>query len=262
MRRTTQSPRVLRTSDDSPVASYCIGLADDALILGQRLSEWCSCAPTLEADIEISNTALDCIGRARLLYGYAESLCGHDEDQLAYWRDSREYRNLLIFELPNGDFAQTMARQYFVDAFDALFFEALASSSDARLAEIAAKAVNEIRYHERCSALWLERLGDGSEESHRRMHAAVAQWWDYCSELFHVGDAERRLAAAGVAVDRAALLEPWRAKVRERMRAATLALPARQRAVSGGRDGMHSEHLGRLLAEMQWLQHAYPGLRW
>ena len=254
---------MLKTSEDSPpVLAYCLGLADDALVLGQRLSEWCSRAPTLEADIAFSNTALDYLGRARLFYAYAQTLCGHDEDQLAYWRDCGEYRNLLIFELPNGDFAQTMARQYFIDAFDTLFFDALAASSDARLAEVAAKAVKEARYHERCSALWLVQLGDGSDESHRRMQNAVAACWDYCSELFHLDEAERRLVDDGVAADRAALLEPWRAKVLARLDEAMLETPAHQRAVSGGREGVHTEHLGHLLAEMQWMQHAYPGLRW
>ncbi len=253
---------MLKVSGESPILDYCLGLADDAMTLGQRLSEWCSRAPTLESDIAISNTALDFIGRARLLYDYAGSLCGHDEDELAYWRDGREYRNLLIFELPNGDFAQTMVRQYFVDTFDVLFFGALASSSDSRLAEVAAKAVKEARYHERCSALWVLQLGDGSAQSHRRMQRAVEQVWDYCSELFHVGAEERRLVDDGVAVDRAALREPWREAALGHLSDATLRPPEHQRSVTGGRDGVHSEHLGPLLAEMQCMQHAYPKLKW
>lgn len=243
---------------------YAIGLGDDALILGQRLSEWCRNGPFLEEDLALTNVALDFVGRARMLYSYAGEVegKGRDEDAIAFLRDSREYTNLLINELPIGDFGDTMARQFLVDAFEVEFFAALTRSADATLAAIAAKAVKECRYHLRRSQDWIIRLGDGTEESHRRVQAGLDRVWGFSHELFTMNDAERNLAAAGIAVDRAALQAAWDKTVKTVVAQATLALPDSDWSVQGGRDGVHTEHLGLLLAEMQFLQRAYPGLQW
>ncbi len=243
---------------------YTLGLADDALILGQRLSEWCSHAPFLEEDLALANVALDFIGRARMLYGYAAALegAGRDEDALAYLRDCRDYRNLLIMELPRGDFAFSTARQFLVDAFNVPFLEALCHSADAELAAIAGKAIKESRYHYRRSREWVLRLGDGTEESHRRVQRAFDEIWGYTHELFRPVPAEHALVAVGIAPDRAALRARWESLVVPVLEEATLRRPADAWSVDGGREGTHTEHLGHLLAELQFMQRAYPGLQW
>jgi len=234
--------------------NYCIALGDDSVVLGHRLSEWCRNGPFLEEDLALTNVALDFIGRARMFYSYAA--------EIAYLRDSREYHNLLINELPNGDFAFTMARQFLVDVYDMGFFTELAQSKDPMLAAIAAKAVKESRYHLRRSEDWIKRLGDGTEESHERVQKAFEQLWGYLPELFEVSDEEQQLVDAGIAVDRSALEENWTASVHAVMREATLDVPDDDWSISGGRDGVHTEHLGFLLAEMQVLQRNYPGQQW
>lgn len=246
------------------VMNYAIALGDDALVLGQRLSEWCSNAPFLEEDLALANVALDYIGRARMFYSYAAELegRGRSEDDIAYLRDCREYRNLLIAELPRGDFAFSTARQFLVDAWSLGFLEALERSADARLAAIAAKAVKESRYHFRRSRDWMLRLGDGTAESKRRVQDALEQLWGYTPELFGTDAVEARLAASGIAVDRTALRDAWDARVDPVLAEAGLARPADAWAVSGGRDGMHTEHLGHMLSELQFLQRAYPGQQW
>lgn len=246
------------------VAEYAIALGDDALVLGQRLSEWCSNAPFLEEDLALANVALDFIGRARMFYAYAGE-CegkGRDEDAIAYLRDCREYRNLLINELPRGDFAFSTARQFLVDAFNLSFLERLCRSSDAQLAAIAAKALKESRYHFRRSRDWMIRLGDGTPESHRRVQRALEELWGYTHEMFRPLAPEQRLVAAGIAVDRSALRSEWLARIEPVLAEATLARPADGWAVGGGREGTHTEHLGHLLAELQFMQRAYPGLAW
>ena len=243
---------------------YCTALGDDSLVLGHRLSEWCRNGPFLEEDLALTNVALDFMGRARMFYAYAAELEGKDrsEDDIAYLRDCREYRNLLIHELPIGDFAFTMARQLLVDVFDVEFFTALGQSRDAMLAAIAAKAVKESRYHLRRSEDWAKRLGDGTEESHDRIQAAFNQLWAYVPELFQMSDDELRLLDAGIAVDRNALEDNWQTTVHTILKEATLEIPNDENAIAGGRDGIHTEHLGYLLAEMQFLQRSYPGLQW
>ena len=243
---------------------YCIALGDDALTLGHRLSEWCSNGPFLEEDLALTNVALDFIGRARMYYGYAAKVegKGRGEDDFAYLRDCRDYRNLLINELPNGDFAFTMARQLMVDVFDVGFFTALAAWKDENLTAIAAKAVKESRYHLRRSEDWIKRLGDGTEESHARTQKAFDELWGYAAEMFQMTDDERQLAGAGIAVDRAGLKPAWTASVQAVLKQATLEIPAGDWAIGGGRDGIHTEHLGYLLAELQFLQRAYPGQQW
>jgi len=243
---------------------YCIALGDDALTLGHRLSEWCSNGPFLEEDLALTNVALDFIGRARMFYAYAAEIegGGRGEDDFAYLRDCREYRNFLINELPNGDFAFTMARQFMVDVFDVAFFGRLAGSADPNLAAIAAKSLKESRYHLRRSEDWIKRLGDGTEESHRRVQDAFEHLWGYADEMFAMSAEERHLADAGIAADRTALKPGWTASVQGLLKEATLAVPAGGWSIGGGRDGMHTEHLGYLLAEMQFLQRAYPGSQW
>ncbi|HLF29514.1 MAG TPA: 1,2-phenylacetyl-CoA epoxidase subunit PaaC [Xanthomonadales bacterium] len=251
-------------ADNTALVHYAIGLADDALTLGHRLSEWCSNGPFLEEDLAQANVALDFIGRARMLYTYAAGIegRGRGEDDIAYRRDCREYTNLLINELPRGDFADTMARQLLVDAFDVEFFTALTVSADQTLAAIAAKAIKESRYHLRRSRDWVIRLGDGSEESHQRMQRGFDRIWGYSHELFAMNAAEQGLADAGIAVDRSSLRSAWDKIVDAVLAEATLARPAGDWAVQGGRDGIHTEHLGYLLAELQFMQRAYPGLQW
>lgn len=252
------------SSQRKALLDYCIALGDDSLTLGHRLSEWCSNGPFLEEDLALTNVALDFIGRARMFYAYAAEIegKGRGEDDFAFLRDCREYRNFLINELPNGDFAFTMARQLLVDAYDVDFFGRLAGSGDPGLAAIAAKAVKESRYHLRRSEDWIIRLGDGTEESHRRTQDAFEQLWGYAAEMFDMTAQERQLADAGIAVDRGALKAGWTSKVHDVLKQATLAVPADDWSIGGGREGIHTEHLGYLLAELQFLQRAYPGLSW
>lgn len=252
------------TADHKAIAQYAIGLGDDALTLGHRLSEWCSNGPYLEEDIALINIALDYIGRARMFLDHAGRIEGEgrDEDQLAYFRDDREFRNRLIFELPRGDFAETIARQCIVDPFYVLFFQALMQSEDSILAGIAGKAIKESRYHLKHTHSWMLRLGDGTDESHRRIQTALDEVWGYHFELFEMTDLDRELHAAGIAVDLEALKPEWDRMIDEIIHAATLTRPEDSWRQSGGRDGEHTEHLGHLLTELQFIQRAHPGLQW
>ena len=241
-----------------------LGLADDALVLGHRLSQWSGKAPMLEEDIALSNLGLDLIGQARLFYAYAGELegKGHREDDLAYFRDAAGYRNLLIVELEIGDFAHTIARQFLYAAFLHPYFQALAKSTDARLAEIAAKAVKEMAYHVRHASEWMIRLGDGTAESKRRVTDALEDIWGYTGEMFEMSAAEHALAAEGIAPDRAALVAPWHATLDAVLREATLTRPKERGMQSGGRQGRHTEVLDPMLAEMQVLARQHPGATW
>jgi ring-1,2-phenylacetyl-CoA epoxidase subunit PaaC len=247
-----------------PVSEYLLRLADDRLILGHRLSEWCGHGPILEEDIALANMALDLIGQANLLLelaGKAEGQ-GRSADALAYFREAVEFRNALIVELPRGDFAFTMARQFLVSVFEMLHLEKLQSSTDGDLAGVAAKAFKETRYHARHSADWMLKLGDGTGESHARLQAAVDELWRFTGELFDVDDVERDLVADGIAVDRSALKAPWHAEVARVLQAATLSMPDDGFMQRGGREGRHTEHLGHLLAEMQIVARSFPGTEW
>ena len=248
----------------APLVDYTLRLADSALILGHRLSEWIGHAPLLEEELALGNIALDLIGEARALYAYAGAVegKGRDEDALAFLRDAGEFRNLLLVEQPNGDFAVTIVRQLFYSAFAYPFWRALAQSGDATLAAIGAKAEKEAAYHLRHAGEWLIRLGDGTAESHRRAQAALDELWPYAGELFESDAVEQALIAEGIAVDPASLRPEWEKTVQAVIAEATLALPAAQWMQSGGRSGRHSEHLGHLLAAMQFLQRAYPGATW
>lgn len=246
------------------LVDYCIYLGDDSLVLGQRLAEWCSNAPYLEEDLALANVSLDYIGRAIMFYEYASELEGgvRSADDIAFLRGSREYRNLLITELPIGDFAFTMARQLVLDLFAVSFLEHLQQSADSQLAAIANKAIKESRYHLRRSQDWALRLGDGTEESHNRMQKALDDIWGYTHELFEMSDTETALLDHGISVDRAALKTVWTRQIDEVLAEATLKRPDDSWSVRGGREGVHTEHLGPMLETMQFLQRAYPGLKW
>ncbi len=249
---------------DYAVRDYAVRLGDDALILGHRLSEWCSRGPFLEEDLALSNVALDFIGRARMFYTYAAELTGDGatEDQFAYQRDCRDFTNHLIHELPRGDFAFTMARQYLIDVYSIAFMQALQQSSDERLAGIASKAIKESRYHLRRSEDWIMRLGDGTEESNRRLQDAVNELWGFTPELFEMDALEGDLVASGIAVDVTALKDDWERSVRSTFAEANISIPDEDWQVSGGRQGKHTEWLGHLLSDLQFVQRAYPGLEW
>jgi len=239
-------------------------LGDNALVLSQRLSEWCGKGPVLEEDLATTNTALDLIGQARMWFTYAGELegRGRDEDAFAYRRDAHEFRNALLVEQPNGHYGDTIARQFYFDAFHLLQLRALCSSADERIADIAAKSAKEVAYHLERSADWVIRLGDGTAQSHARMQRAVEDLWMYTGELFTPDAVDAEMAAAGLAPDLAALREPWLATVRSIFEEATLTVPGEAYMQSGGKQGVHTEKLGFLLAEMQYLQRAYPDARW
>jgi ring-1,2-phenylacetyl-CoA epoxidase subunit PaaC len=249
---------------ETPLVLYALRRADDALILGHRLSEWCGHAPMLEEDMALANMGLDLLGQARELYGYAAKIegGGNDEDRFAYLRDVRQYRNLLLVEQPNGDFARTMVRQFFYAAFADPYWRAMMQSGDATLAAIAARSEKESAYHLRHSSEWLVRLGDGTEESHRRAQAAIDDLWAYTGEMFEVDDGERSLIANGIAIDPATLRPRWLKTVVDVVNEATLTLPKSEWMQQGGRSGRHSEHLGHLLSELQSMQRTFPGATW
>ncbi len=248
---------------ETPLVRFVLRRADDSLILGHRLSEWCGHAPTPEEDMALANMGLDLLGQARSLYSYAAEVedAGHDEDDLAYLRDTPQFQNLLLVEQPNGDFAVTIVRQFLYAAYVDPWWRAMIASEDSTLAAIAAKAEKETAYHLRHASEWLIRLGDGTSESHRRAQAAIDQLWPYIGEMFEPGD-EADLIASGIGADPAALRPGFNAMVAGVLDQATLLRPANAWAQRGGRQGRHSEHLGFLLAEMQHLQRSYPGAKW
>jgi ring-1,2-phenylacetyl-CoA epoxidase subunit PaaC len=244
---------------------YLLRLGDNALVLSQRLCEWVGKGPALEEDMALANTALDLIGQARLWLAYAGEVegLGRTEDQLAYLRDAHQFRNLLIVERPNGDYADTLMRQVLFDSWHLLLLEQLTRSSDERIAAIAEKAKKEVTYHLRRSANLVVRLGDGTDESHRRMQAALDELWMYTGEMFEADAVDEVLEAQGVAGGVGALREPWLAQLGSTLAAATLTMPPPEAWMQkGGKQGRHSEHMGYLLAEMQFLQRAYPGQQW
>ena len=250
---------------DDPLVDWLLRQGDSCLVLGHRLSEWCGHAPVLEEDIALANVALDLIGQARFwltLAGEVEG-AGRDENQLAYLRDAHAYRNVLLVEQKNGDFAVTMTRQFLFDAWHWLVLTELQRSADPRVAEIAMKAVKEVAYHLERSRDWVIRLGDGTEESHRRMRKAVDQLWPFSGELFEMDEVDRAVIERGIGVDLEGLRGPWLELVRATFDEATLAMPNPDAWMQrGGKRGRHSEHLGYLLAEMQFVQRAYPGATW
>ena len=245
-----------------PLAAYALALGDDALILAQRLGEWAARAPQIEEDVALANIALDLLGQARILLGYAGTVegAGRDEDDLAYLRDDRDFRNVQLVEIPNGDFAATMARQLVFSAYQYELYTVLGSSDDATLAGLAGKAVKEVAYHRDHATQWVLRLGDGTELSHERTQAGLDQIWPYVAELFDTDDTVSQLP--GVATDPATLRPAWEQYVIPVLTEATLRLPEPRWRSRGGRDGLHTEHLGHLLAEMQHLHRSHPGATW
>ena len=253
----------IRLKDDAAV-QYLLRIGDTALILAQRIAQWCGHAPVLEEDIALSNMALDLIGQARAVLTHAGSLegQGHDEDQLAFLRDERDYRNVTLVELPRGDFAFTVLRNAIMASFFKQLWQKLARSGDADLAAIAGKAIKEARYHQQHAADWVVRLAQGTDESRRRVDAALADLWRFTAELFasDAVDAQAAQSGLGPAWDE---LEPgWRADMEQILGAAGLAIPAATPFLSTGKRGVHSEHMGFILAEMQSLQRSYPGGAW
>jgi ring-1,2-phenylacetyl-CoA epoxidase subunit PaaC len=249
---------------ETPLVLYVLRRADDALVLGHRLSEWCGHAPMLEEDMALANMGLDLLGQARELFSYAARVEGrdNDEDKFAYLRDVRQYRNLLLLEQPNGDFARTMVRQFFYSVFADLYWRAMIKSSDATLAAIAAKSEKESAYHVRHSSEWMVRLGDGTAESHARAETGIDDLWAFTGEMFEVDDSERGLIDAGIAVDPAGLHPQWLKTVSDVVGEATLVLPKGGWMQQGGRSGRHSEHLGHLLSELQSMPRTFPGATW
>lgn len=249
---------------ETPLVNYALRRGDDALILGHRLSEWCGHAPMLEEDMALANMGLDLIGQARELYSYAAQAEGaaNTEDTLAYLRDVRQYRNLLLVEQPNGDFARTMLRQLFYSAFADPYWRAMMGSTDPTLAAIAAKSEKESAYHLRHASEWVIRLGDGTEESHRRAQTAVDELWAFTGELFHVDDGDAALIKDGIAIDPERLRGVWSETIATVLSRATLQRPNSDWMQQGGRAGHHSEHLGHLLSELQSLQRSFPGATW
>lgn len=242
-----------------PLAAYALGLGDDALILAQRLGEWVAHAPQIEEDVALANIALDLLGQARTLLAYAGEVedAGRDEDDLAYLRDDRDFRNVQLVEVPNGDFAVTMARQLAFSAYQYELYRALCDSADQTLAGLAGKAVKEVSYHRDHATQWVLRLGDGTELSRQRMQAGLEQIWPYTQELF-----DPATGLPGLAVDPATLRPAWAGYVTSVLAEATLQLPEPRWRSRGGRTGLHTEHLGHLLAEMQHLHRSHPGATW
>ncbi len=243
---------------------YLLRLGDDGLIAAQRLGEWSARAPEMELDIALSNVALDQLGAARLFLTYAGEVegAGRDEDALAYLRDDTEFRNAQLVELADADFATAIAKLLFLSAYQHVLYDKLTASADRQVAAIAAKTVKESAYHLDLAALWAVRLGDGTDESHRRMQAAVNEVWPYTNELFESDPVARAVAEAGTGVDPAELREPWLATMTKVLGDATVEIPDDSWQPSGGRSGHHTEALSYLLAEMQVLHRAYPGARW
>ncbi len=243
---------------------YLLRLGDNTLILSQRLSEWCGHGPVLEQDIALTNIALDLLGQARMYLSYAAEVegKGRSEDDLAFFRDAHQFRNCLLVERPNGDFGQTIVRQFFFDVFNYYQLQALRQSSDQRLADIAEKALKEATYHLRFSSEWVVRLGDGTELSHQKMQAAVDLLWPFTGELSTPDALDTEMAEQGIAPNLLGIKSLWEKKVAEVLEEATLTQPTNPWMQSGGKQGKHSEHLGFLLAEMQHIQRTYPGQVW
>ncbi|KAA3633764.1 MAG: phenylacetate-CoA oxygenase subunit PaaI [Proteobacteria bacterium] len=253
-----------RSDLDASLCEYLLRLGDNTLILAQRLSEWCGHGPVLEEDLALTNISLDLIGQTQLWLGLAGEIegRGRDADALAFRRDAWDFHNALITELPVGDFARTSARQFLFDHWHFLLLRGLSDSADERVAAGAAKSLKEVRYHVERSDEWMRLLGDGTDESHRRTQQAIDELWPYTGELFESDDHDRVLATAGIAIDPGSLLDEWRDTVGAVLARASIRGPENGFMHSGGRRGVHTEHLGFLLAQMQFLQRAYPDAAW
>lgn len=243
---------------------YVLRLADNCLILGQRLAEWCGHGPVLEQDIAMTNISLDLIGQARNYYQYAAELTGAEksEDDIAFLRSDREYKNLLLVEQPNNDFAHTIVRQYLFDVFHFYQLNELAKSQDVNISSIAQKSIKEVSYHKRWSSQWILRLGDGTKESQAKMQVALDHFWSYAFESITPDELDQKMAGQGIGANLDQLAVSIKKEITEHLTEATLKVPESTWNQTGGKNGVHSEHLGFLLAEMQHLQRAYPGAEW
>ena len=243
---------------------YIIGIADNSLILGQRMGELCGHGPSLETDIACTNISLDLFGQVRSYYQYAAKIAGDNrtEDDIAMLRKEREYVNVLLVEQPNIDFAYIMARHFLFDMYHYMFLQELQKSQDLTLSAIATKSIKEVSYHLRFSTDWIKRLGDGTEESHSKMQNAIDDLWTYTDELFHLTDVDKAMVKAGVGVDVTKLKDTYYTKVSEILQEATLEVPESKYFQKGGKQGIHTEHMGYLLAELQYMQRAYPNMEW
>jgi ring-1,2-phenylacetyl-CoA epoxidase subunit PaaC len=252
------------SSQQQALYQYCLRIGDNALVMSYRLSEWCSKAPLLEEDLALTNIALDMIGRAQAFLKYAAEIegSGKTEDDLAYRRPERQFYNHLITELPNNDFAYTVARSLYIAAFEHYYFQQLSGSTDAMIASLAAKTHKEVLYHLAHFRDWTLRLGDGTPESHNKMQKAINDLWMYTGELFETDDADAQMLGAGIGVDMQLVQQQWTAYVALVLQEATLALPPQMHMQTGSRRGIHTEYLGHILAEMQFLQRAYPDAQW
>jgi len=243
---------------------YILGIADNSLILGQRLGELCGHGPSLETDIACTNISLDLLGQVRSYYQYAAKIVGGEktEDDIAMLRKEREYLNVLLVEQPNTDFAYTMGRQFLFDVYHLLFLNELQNSKDETLSAIANKAIKEVSYHQRFSSDWIKRLGDGTEESNQKMQNAIDGLWTYTNELFHLTDTDNVIVREGIGVDVTKLKEAYYVKVSEILEEATLTVPESKWFQKGGKEGIHTEHFGYLLSDLQYMQRTYPNMEW
>ena len=246
------------------LVQYIYGIADNSLILGQRIGELCGHGPSLETDIAMTNISLDLLGQVRSYYQYVAKLIGNDatEDTIAFLRKEREYKNVLLVEQPNQDFAYSISRQFLFDIFHLLLLEQLQNSSDAILSAIAKKSIKEVSYHTRFSSDWIRRLGDGTEESHNRIQEAINHLWAFTDELFHQTHADITMVADGIGVDVTKLKDSFYKKVSAILLESTLQTPKLHYFQKGGKQGIHSEHMGYLLADLQYMQRTYPNMNW
>jgi len=243
---------------------YILGVADNSLILGQRLGELCGHGPSLETDIACTNISLDLFGQTRSYFQYAAKLKGDDatEDSVAFLRTEREYRNVLLVEQPNVDFGYTIARQFLFDSYHYLFLEELKKSKDLNLSAIAHKAIKEVSYHQRFSTDWIKRLGDGTAESAQRIQSAINDLWKYTDELFHTTEADNHMVAAGIGVDVSKLKDTYYSRVKQVLEEAKLKVPEFKWFQKGGKSGIHTEHMGYILSDMQYMQRTFPNMTW
>jgi len=243
---------------------YIYGIADNALILGQRLGELCGHGPNLETDIAMTNIALDLLGQTRSYYQYAAKLSGNEatEDTIAFLRSEREYKNVLLVEQPNTDFAYSIGRQFLFDVYHLLMLEQLQNSSDETLQAIAKKSIKEVSYHKRFSSDWIKRLGDGTEESHNKMQNAINDLWTFTDELFHQTDADKAMVSEQIGVNVIQLKEAYYSIISDILTESTLQIPDLKYFQKGGKQGIHSEHMGYLLADLQYMQRTFPNMNW
>ncbi len=243
---------------------YILGIADNTLILGQRLGELCGHGPSLETDIACTNISLDMLGQARNYYQYAAKVKGENytEDDIAFLRKEKEYLNVLLVEQPNIDFAYIITRQFLFDVYHLLFLNNLKNSKDLTLSAIAKKSIKEVSYHYRFSSDWIKRLGDGTDESHQRTQNAINDLWTHTDELFHQTESDKSMIAEGIGVDTLKLKEEYYKRVNEILQEATMIIPEYKYFQKGGKQGIHTEHMGYILAELQYMQRAYPDMSW